>query len=159
MGSARHPQYTRAHYGQEAVGGSLALQHTMSPRKRNTITAFFSSFLFSCFSFFSCFFFFLFFSFFFYLFFLFPFFLFFHFFHFFLFFLSRNPHKMHPLSLLDQMQSLFTYVFSRVHMITLPTRPRWLKFIERPKHTSITTNIPTWQRSVQSRNVICRRCL
>ena len=30
-----------------------------------------------------------------------------------------------------------------MRMITLPTRPRWLKFIERPNHISIHTNIPT----------------
>ena len=39
VGHRQNPQYTRAHFGGEAVGGSLALQHTtMSPRKRNTIT-------------------------------------------------------------------------------------------------------------------------
>ena len=36
---SQNPQYTRAHFGVEAVGCSLAFQHTtMSPRKRNTIT-------------------------------------------------------------------------------------------------------------------------
>ena len=34
---------------------------------------------------------------------------------------------------------LCSRVFSRVHMITLPTCPRWLKFIERPKYISILT--------------------
>ena len=38
-GPGQNPQYTRAHFGGEDVGCSLALQHTtMSPRKRNTIT-------------------------------------------------------------------------------------------------------------------------
>ena len=38
-GPGQNPQYTRAHFGGEAVGGSPTPQHsTMSPRKRNTIT-------------------------------------------------------------------------------------------------------------------------
>ena len=39
MGPSQNPQYTRAHFGGEAVGCSPTPQHTtMSPRKRNTIT-------------------------------------------------------------------------------------------------------------------------
>ena len=39
VGPGRYPQCTRADFGPEAVGSSLALQHTtMSTRKRNTIT-------------------------------------------------------------------------------------------------------------------------
>ena len=40
VGRCQNPQYTRAHFGGEAVGCSLALHDTtpMSPRKRNTMT-------------------------------------------------------------------------------------------------------------------------
>ena len=39
VGPGQNPQYTRAHFGGQAVGCSPTPQHTtMSPRKRNTIT-------------------------------------------------------------------------------------------------------------------------